>query len=158
MIDHLIEIVFKDVDFKEVGHLLIDLSSNGEEIVDYNFTCSSIDIDWNAAKLIEKIFIYKKNFGLFINLHELIKDGFCLPNCGIAVYRNENSINVELNFQLSDLKNFNINNFVENLMKLAKSIATQYHITDYFCGLEPAQDIKTRLFTNDQIGPFFLKS
>jgi len=46
----------------------------------------------------------------------------------------------------------------KNLMKLAKSIAVQYQIHDYFCGLEPVQETKTRLFTNQQPGPFSIES
>jgi len=42
-------------------------------------------------------------------------------------------------------------------MELAKCIAVQYQIDNYFCGLEPAQDINTRLFTNEQPGPFIIR-
>ncbi len=43
------------------------------------------------------------------------------------------------------------------LMKLAKSIAAEYNITEFFSGIESAKDKGTRLFTNDQIGPFVIK-
>ena len=157
MIDHLIEIVFKNISTEKIGSLLKDLSSHGQKVVSYKCTCDLVDINWGLEKSIEKAFIENKKFGLFINLNELSKDGICLPNCGIAVYKDEHTINLELNFQLSDLKEFKIEGLTKNLMKLAKSIAVHYHIDEYFCGLEPAQDAKTRLFTNEHLGPFFLK-
>ncbi|MBF8263372.1 MAG: hypothetical protein HW387_1037 [Parachlamydiales bacterium] len=157
MTDHFIEIVFKDVSVEKIESLIKDLSLNGQRVVSYNITCNSVKISWDTDKSIERIFTDNNNFGLFLNLDELKKDGICLPNCGIAVYKNENEINVELNFRLSDLKNFKTDNLVKKLMKLSKSIAAQYHINDYFCGLEPAQDIETRLFSKEQTGPLFLK-
>ncbi|HAZ15816.1 MAG TPA: hypothetical protein DCY54_04205 [Parachlamydiales bacterium] len=156
MIDHLIEIVFKNISRKKIGALLKDLSSNGQKIASYHFTCEPVAINWSLEKSIEKAFSGTKKFGLFINLNELVRDGINFPNCGIAVYKYENTINLEINIQLSDLKDFKFENLTKSLIQLAKSIATNYHINDYYCGLEPAQDTKTRLFTNEEIGPFFL--
>ncbi len=158
MNDHLIEIIFRNLSADKVGALLKDLSSNGKEIVNYNLTCDCPDIDWGVETSIERIFLEKESFGLFINLKELIKYNICLPNCGIAVYKDKKTINLEINFQLLDLKSIPITDLTTKLMKLAKSIAVQYKINDYFCGLEPARETKTRLFTNEQIGPFSIES
>ena len=158
MIDHLIEIIFKDVRANQIGALLKDLSSNGQKIVNHNFTCDCPAVAWDSKKSIEKIFCENRNFGLFINLKELTIDGICLPNCGIAVYKDENTINLEINFQLLDLKKNPIKDLAKHLMELAKSIALQYQIDDYFCGLEPAQEAETRLFTNEKLGPFSIES
>ncbi len=158
MRDYLIEMIFKNISFEKIGALLKDLSSSGQKIMSRSFTCDSPEVNWENEKSIQEVFIKNKNFGLFINLEELDKEGICLPNCAIAVYKNENKINFELNFQLSDLKKFKIKDLTKELMKLAKSIAVHYQIEDYYCGLEPAQDIKTRLFTNEQLGPFSIKS
>lgn len=154
MIDHLIEIIFRDVPNNKIGALLKDLSSNGQKIVNYNFTCDCPKVDWNIETSIERAFLEKANFGVFINLKELIRGNVCLPNCGIAIYKKENTINLEINFQVIDLENIPIKNLTKNLMELAKSIGVQYQIDDYFCGIEPAEETKTRLFTNEQLGPF----
>jgi len=154
MIDHLIEIIFRNIPNDKIGALLKDLSSNGQKIVNHNFTCDCPEINWSIETSIEKIFLENSNFGLFINLKELTRGNICLPNCGIAVYKDENTINLEINFQLLDLKDVPIKDLTKNLMELAKSIAVQYQIDDYFCGFEPAQETKTRLFTNEQLGPF----
>ncbi len=69
----------------------------------------------------------------------------------------EDGIDLEINFQLSDVKDVTFNELTKKLMKLAKSIATQYQISEYFCGIEPAYEMETRLFTNDQLGDFSIE-
>lgn len=154
MTDYLIEIIFKNISVDKIGDLLKYLSSNGQKIVNYHLTCDCPKIDWSIEASIKKTFLENNNFGLFINLKELTVKNIFFPNCGIAIYKDENTINLEINFQLSDLKNIPIKNLTKNLMELAKSVAAQYQIDNYFCGLEPAQEMKTRLFTNEQLGPF----
>ena len=157
MIDYLIELVFKDINIDEIGALLKDLSSDGIEIKDFNSTCEFLNINWSSEESIKKKFIENKNFGLFINLYKLECKHVFLPKCSIVVYKYETRIDVEINFQLSDLKKAGIRNLTENLMNLAKSIAVQYQIDEYFCGLEPAQDTETRLFTNEKKGAFIIE-
>jgi len=157
MSDHLIEIAFIHMPIRLIGQLLKDLSHNGERILSYNLTNISKELSWNSTKSLEKFFSENKNFALFINLKELQNGGLTIPNCGIAIYKDESTINFEINFQLSDLKNCKIIQLPSLLLKFAKSISARYKIKEYFCGLEPAEDIKTRLFTQDQLGPLTFK-
>ena len=154
MQDHLIEIIFKSVNTDQIGDLLKNLTANGTKIINCNATCSAMNIDWSNSKSISYVFSKNNNFGLFLTVNELRISDICLLNCGICVYKNVSSINFELNVQLSDIKNHGTDSLNFALMKLAKSIATEYHIIEYFSGIEPAEDIETRLFTNDQVGPF----
>lgn len=156
MNDFLIEIVFKDIRSDLIRFLLKDLSFSGEKIVGYNVTCDCPEVNWDSDTSIESMFLNNENFGIFLNLKELVRCNICLPNCGIAVYKNENAINLEINFQLLDLPDRVIQEMPKNLMELAKSVALQYHIDNYFCGIEPAQELTTRFFTKEQIGPFRL--
>lgn len=157
MIDHLIEIVFKNIPADEIGFLLKDLTSDGQEINRYYFTCECSAIDWNNEKLLKEIFINNENFGLFINLKELKKDSVCLKNCGLVIYKYENKIDLEINFKLFDLNPRFRKGLTSDIMKLAKSIANQYKIDLYFCGIEPAEDANTRLFTKEEIGPLSIE-
>ncbi len=157
MIDYLVEIIFKNVSLEKIGLLLQDLSSRGDDVIDYNLTCDSREIDWKLENSLTDVFAKQAFFGLFVNLKSLKRDGIRLPNCGLAVYKYATEINLEINFQLSDLKNFPAKDLTPALMKLAKSIAVDYGIDEYFGGLEPANDVETRLFTNDQAGPFSFK-
>lgn len=153
MTDHLIEIIFKGISLEKIGLLLIDLISKGSGIVSYNITFEHPNIDWNVEE-VNKIFINNKFFGLFVNLNELKSESIKLPNCGLALYKYENTVDLEINFQLSDLGAGPFKNLGESLMKFAKTIADQYQIDQYLCGIEPADDLQTRLFTNEILGPF----
>ena len=157
MIDHLIEIIFKDVPENKIGELLKDLTSQGKEVLNYNLTCDVSEVDWNSEQSIEALFNQNKNFGLFLNLKALKKSHVWLPKCGISVYKYEDKINLEINFQSSDLDSSSFKQITNKLMELAESIAIQYKIEEYYCGLEPAEEKKTRLFTNQHVGPFFIE-
>lgn len=137
---------------------LFDITLHGESIFNYYSTLNQLDIDWQDEKSIERVFNDNENFGLFINLKKLERNGISLPNCGIAIYKKEIKIDFELNFQLSDfLQNFKIEGLTKKLMKLAKSIAIHHQVSEYYCGLEPAQETHKRLFTNEHLGPLSLE-
>ena len=156
MTDHLIEIVFKEIPTEKIGSLLIDLISKGNGIVSYNITFDCSEIDW-SIEAIKKIFFENKNFGLFVNLKTLKAGKINLPNCGLAIYKYESTVDLEINFQLSDLEDVPLKSLAKNLMEFAKAIADQYQIDQYLCGIEPAHDLQTRLFTNESLGPFSFK-
>lgn len=155
MNDHLIEIVFKNIPLTEISRLIQNLTSNGHVITSYNLTCyGEKKVHWEDMSSIEKIFKDHNDFGLFINLIEFKKGKLSLPNCGLAIYKQNNKVDLEINFQLSEIKKQDLTSLVPDLIQFSKSIAKQSNIDEYFCGLEPAEDLETRLFTEDIIGPF----
>ena len=93
---------------------------------------------------------------LFLNLNSLNDPIISLPNCGIAIYKSNSLVILEINFQLSDLKETDRENLSKKLMTLANSIAKKYQITECIGGIEPANDTNLRLFTNDKLGPINL--
>lgn len=157
MNDHLIELMFKSVSEVKIGMLLKDLISNNENVSSYSITCNFPKVNWNSEQSIDTVFKQNKNFGLFLNLNTLEKEGIYLSKCGLSVYKYENNIDLEINFQLSDLKTSSIKQTSKRLMKLAKAIANQYEIEKYYCGLEPAEEKETRLFTKQLVGPLFME-
>ncbi len=153
MTDHLIEIVFKEISTEKIVPLLLNLISQGNGIVSYSITFDHSRINFNEKELNE-IFIDHQCFGLFVNLKELKAGNVYLPNCGLAIYKYENTVDLEINFQLSDLRSISFESLGEDLMEFAKVIAEQHQIDQYLCGIEPADDLQTRLFTNEKLGPF----
>jgi hypothetical protein len=155
MVDYLIEMIFSNFSAENVGRLLKKLGLNGKNVLSCDVVNSPLTINWNSEKSMEEIFGGTEDLAVFVNLKGLKVDGFFLSNCGVAIYKNTNMINIELNFEISELKRYRRGILAESLMKLARSIAADYHITNYFCGIEPAQDVTTRLFTNERPGPLF---
>jgi len=158
MIDYLIEIVFKNVKLENVSKAVKKLTLNGKNISDYNITCDTEEIDWSSDESISTLFLTNQNFELFINLKELKTKNYNIPRCGVSIYRYETSMDIELDFQLADIKGSNIDHLAEDLMEFSKTLARQSQIREYYCGIEPAQDPQTRLFTEDKLGPIFLTS
>ena len=156
MNEQLIEIIFKHISPDNIGMLLKELTFSGKKIKTFNFTCEFVDINWSSEKSIGEFFLKNKDFGLFLNLTDLTKENFSIPNCGIVVYKDDKHINVEVNFKLSEIKINAIDDLVGCLMGISRSIAVRYHISNYFCGIESAEDTKMRLFTNEHFGPFSL--
>ncbi len=159
MVYYLIEIIFKDVEIARIAELLKYLTSSGKRIIDYTSSSDKgkIRVDWGSEKEIRKIFSEEKKIYLLINLDQFKKGDLILPRCEIIVYKKNNSLDLEINFEYKYLKNSKINKLSESLLNISKSIAQQYHISTYFCGLEPAQDLETRLFTNGKPGPLYFK-
>ncbi|CCB90250.1 hypothetical protein [Simkania negevensis] len=154
--NQLIEIVFENIQLKKISALISELTENGSLISDYYASCECDNINWNEEISIEEFFNSHSNFGLFINLSEIKKGSFVIPNSSITVYKNEGTIDLEINFELKDLNNFSKKTLKKKLMAFSKELAADYHISNYYCGLEPAKDFETRLFTKDQAGPLSL--
>ena len=150
MDDFLVEIIFKCVPLKSLEPLLKKLSIHGQEVIDYTLTTGA-EVAWGVGGSIEKVFKTNKNFGFFINLKSLIQDEIQLSNCGICIYKYEEAIDLEINFQLVDVKK--TDHLSEKLMNFCKHIASEYQIKQYLCGIEPAEDVDMRLFTNEKFGP-----
>lgn len=152
MHDHLVEIIFTKVSVDSIGSLLQTLTLHGKTVLNYYITCASQVIDWTNKDAITTLFQENTEFGLFINLINLQQEDIYLPKCGISVYKMHTSIDLEINFQLSDLDYPELEKLAKTLMKLSKSIADSYDISNYFCGLEPANDPRMQLFNNENIG------
>ncbi|MBS0584967.1 MAG: hypothetical protein JSR76_01535 [Verrucomicrobia bacterium] len=156
MSDHLVEIIFKEVDLKNLIPLLQYLTSEGKNVVSYYDNYDLLKIDWKQEETIAKFFKDHEECALFINLDALNIEGISLKKCGLAIYQIENRINLEINFEILDIYNSTKIDLVEALMRLSNILSKKYEIKEFFCGLEPAGDLETRLFTKDQLGPFSL--
>lgn len=156
MNDYLIEIIFRNVPIDEIGQMLKELTANGTEILSYYFTCEVSEVKWDDCKTISSTFEKNQNFGLFINLKSVEIYPVLLIKCGLCIYKNIENINLEFNFQFSDAPVAFNKITTQQLMEFSKTLAKKYKIEDYYCGIEPAEEKSTRLFTKENIGPFLL--
>lgn len=156
MENFLIEIIFKNVPLEKIGSLLKDLTSGGKRVQNYDFVFFSAHIEWEIEQTIIKPFLENNSFKLFINLKLLEINKICLLKCGIVAHKFSNKIDVELNFNSIDIQNNSKESATNDLMLFAKDLANKNSINEYFCGVEPAEDIATRLFTQEIQGPFKL--
>lgn len=153
MVDYLIEVIFKKVSKSHISDFLLDITANGTLVDNYNLTCDFSPFLWNHDSL-DKLFNNETNFGLFINIQTLKSEHITIPNLGIVVLKFDKGIDLEINFDSFSIEN--TSNLTQRLMQLALEISKKCQPLEYYCGIEPAEDKETRLFTNDEIGPFSL--
>jgi len=138
----------------KIGNILKELTLDGERIKNYY---SSIDlpiIDWCNNKNIEQTFVNNKEFGLFINTSETKDESLIKPGFGISIYNNKDSINLELSFSYIDLENKYPKKIKVNLMNFTKYISQKYGVEEFYCGIEPAEDKDTQLFSYKSSGSY----
>jgi len=150
-LEYLIEIIFKRVSTSRISDFLLDITANGALVDNYNLTCDFSPFLWSHDSL-DKLFRSENNFGLFINIKTLKEKDIIIPDCGIVVLKFDKHIDLEINFDFSSMEN--TPNLTQRLMQFALVISKTCQPIEYYCGIEPAEDKETRLFTNQVIGPF----
>lgn len=75
-----------------------------------------------------------------------------VPNVGVRVLRVGEVFDIELNVDLDDVHEPRA--LASGLHEFANEVANRHGVKNYFCGLEPAGDEDTRLFTGTNMGPF----
>jgi hypothetical protein len=159
--NYLIELVFENVFFNHMSQMIKELSQEGKQITNYSLQADweiKGEINWHSADSITQILNQSTNNGwaLFINLTELNLKQSRIKNCTLQILQYDSQYDININFNLDDIRFRDSTDFIENLMKFARKIAFKYGIQHYFAGLEPADDEETRLFTNGKKGPLTL--
>ena len=152
MEDYLIEIIFKNIN-EDALTLFLETTTSRNNVKNYSTTTECREIDLTKRQSITLFLRQSEELGLFLNFETLKYEGFTLPKCGIAIYKSATTINMEINFQTSDLEKNQRKDLPEKLLAFAQSIATAYQIKNYYCGIEPAADQEGRVFTNGVLTP-----
>ena len=111
-----------------------------------------------AAKLLEEI-EHKSDGVAEMALEGLpISETTMLAGVHLRLLRYEpGPLDVELSFELEDVRGAQGMNFQRSLRDFSKAAAEAVGVVTYFAGLEPAVDEKTRLFTGPELGPIHLR-
>ena len=75
------------------------------------------------------------------------------PRINLSKY-DSNRFDVNMNFDIEQVKESSLNRLIEVLHEFASQLAKKIDIPNYYCGLDPAIDEDTRLFTGDKLGPY----
>ena len=159
--NNLMELVFENVFFNNIGQMIRELSQKGKQITNYSLQADweiEGEINWHSADSITQALNQSTNNGwsFFINLSELNLKQFSIKNCTLQILQYDSKYDISINFNLDDIRFRHSTDFIETLMKFARKIAFKYGIQHYFAGLEPADDEETRLFTNGKKGSLTL--
>ena len=155
----LAEFAFEDVPTVELGNLIFEMVRREGNIIDYRYwspeladeevdigqTCSQEKSDrWTSS--------LKEHTWLTVNIYNLELSTIKIPNCSIGFIRHNATQDVEVNFRLDEVEHLSTSLWVKELMAFSDRIAKQYGIQNFYCGLMPARDEDTRLFTNRTLG------
>ncbi|HYX37386.1 MAG TPA: hypothetical protein VE954_30145 [Oligoflexus sp.] len=80
-------------------------------------------------------------------------DAFNLTKCDFRIIKYEGKFDFEISFKLSD--QHGLSNLV--LSEFFTKMAIKHKASQVFCGIEPASDSNTRVFTGSSLGPIILK-
>ena len=107
--------------------------------------------DFSPFQKIMKLFQYKGDSVLMIQLDKFFIQGVDLLSIGINIYKFGNLYDFELYFDSLE----DDSNKIEILYDYAKKIQKECGIKKYFCGLEPATDTETQFFSHLGRGPIW---
>jgi len=147
------EIVFEDVNQRDLEKLLIYLFGSSERVSDINVpedldgrhkNCSHIEL----AKLVFEVGLS----AIMVTLHGFSMDGKTkIPSALFRIIKYEDKVDVDFFFESSD--HDWVDSVMLSAMKFCKNISTRLGVGKIYAGMEPASDENTRYFTNDRPGP-----
>lgn len=149
----LLEVVFENTGPDAAYAMLNKLSAFGSNVRDYSVSFGEPNqtaIDWSNIKNLFDV--NTEDISLFVNLKNFNMYNVIASTCSVQVIRYGKSYDVNIIVDIDDFKNLALPKIGEILQRMAQAIAAEFGIYSYFCGLEPARDMETRLFTRDQIG------
>lgn len=140
----------------DLFELVFHVNTNIDDVLKKIFLYFSPNIKddkiYNHLSLLEETGSRLVDEGLELNFK-----GKRIRNCSIWLRRNkEKDYLVEINFIFKDIQE-NYKEYFDCLKELAINIAERCSIKNYYCGLEPVDDIDNQYFSDNGYGCLFNK-
>lgn len=149
----LIELVFVRVPDGAVHKLVNDLSQSGDIL---EFSHSEV-CGLNQEKAILDLTLLLKYevgpFSIFVRIANASIGGVPIRSSLVRILRFEGMNEVAFVFGSAEIEATDRQDAVEKLAAGAEALASGTGVLAYYCGFEPATDEKTRLFSNERMGP-----
>jgi|LakMenEpi03Aug12_release.lakeMendotaPanAssembly.Ray.scaffolds.fasta_scaffold438637_2 hypothetical protein len=154
MTNELIELVFEVVPKEQLNDLVNDLFpvSNVLQIISNDESLEfARDAKFDYVDAIKKTELLTT--AIIVKASLVFFDGVSIDNplCQVLVY--EDLVDVLIIFSLSDVRAEDGSDPLKVIHGAASKIAEKSSVSDYYCGLEPAQDERTRFFSKNMTGP-----
>jgi hypothetical protein len=151
----LFEVVFEGVNKTCVIQLLIHLISGARCVSDV--TCTE-ELEWIGdghinRKALEAAINFNVDICVLIKLEDMMIDNVVLPLVLLRLVKYGDKFDVDFSFDANKIKNVNSTLLIKYLHSYAKAIAGDFSVANFFGGMEPASDPRTRRFTNQTAGP-----
>jgi hypothetical protein len=148
-VGHLLEAVFASIGRIAVKAIMRDLAEQGN--VQDSIAIDGIDADDITPEVaIDRVVTYCAfGFGRFA-----FSNRASIENVVASAYLDLDSWSLEFTMDTADIHEGG--SFTEELHGWATALARKHGINDFYAGLEPADDLDTRLFTGSSRGPLRL--
>ena len=157
IMSELIEIVFEEVNESDFFSIFFEISGQYSNDVFLNNKDQAINVRSVSPQLFRDIFSLEKNHVCTLELEKYVIGRVCLQGVLIRFLKYDgNKYDIDFNFAMNKLSKIDLINLVDDLLIFCLSLSRKHKIKDFYCGLEPAKDENTRLFTGEIVGPFFL--
>lgn len=151
----LIEVVFEKISKEFVTQLFIKLLKKTEKIS--NIKCSeqfiSLPNEEISEDIIDKLIEYDCDFTLIVNTKNLKFDNITIPNTLFRLIKYGYDYDVDFNFDYNEIKNVKVPDLINILQNHMKIIASEFGVSSFYGGMDPASDKDTRYFTGEELGP-----
>ncbi len=149
----LTEVVFEGIPDRKLKDLLDSIVAMGEiESIEYGDHCEEKSLAELKTLLPADGFAFVRVRSLALNKNVL------LDLVLIRIFRGENRVNLlDFTFGTNDIESDFTSN-IKELHRLTTSLARRFEVECYYAGMEPADDLNTRYFTNEEYGALFSKT
>ncbi|WP_176041077.1 hypothetical protein [Burkholderia stabilis] len=151
--DGLIELIFDRVPGGNVDKLVNDFLQGGDILGISHSELGSLDPK-TVNRYLMPILRQETDFSsVFIRTANAMIGNVSIRSPLVRILRFEGGIEVAIVFDSADIEATDRQGVVTKLAVGAAALASSAGVPEYYCGFEPANDEKTRLFTRGKIGP-----
>ncbi len=148
----LLEIVFDDLNKLSTVNLLNEIifcNKIKNKLV--RVLVSEKELVWR--NIIDIKFAVEKidNKSILINFNKIDEEKFSIINPCIRVIKYNEKFEIAILFNMDDL--LCLTEKTKAIFDFTSSLAIKHEVKKFYCGIEPAADAGTRLFTNYELGP-----
>jgi hypothetical protein len=152
---NLFEVVFENVAKNDVSQLLMTLITSSKRII--SAQCSEdfvlMDGDKLNTNILDLVLNFDGDISALINFQDMKVGRVILPKILLRLVKYTDQYDIDFSFDESEFENEDMMSQISEIHSYAKKLASEYDITSFFGGMEPASDEDTRYFTNELLGP-----
>lgn len=156
--NELFEFAFDGIPADSLGNLIIDLIRTADQIVD----AMENGVDVLPASVLDRVYWHgiasrSGEAACIINFKTVEIGGKHVARPTLIMMHYDDMSDISIVVSGGDCKNAGLNAGAD-FYQWARKISEKYCVTDFYGGLDAAQDMNTRLFSKDGPGPFLSMS
>ncbi len=154
--DGLIELVFENVPDDGIGKLIRHLLRGAGKLHVTHSELGELDPTKSVEELLPLLKLGEEAASIFIRTDVNMVGDVPIFDPLVRILRFDGANEVAVVFECRRTEESFFSEFITKLSARSQRLASDIGVQKYYCGFEPATDEATRLFSNDNIGPFLM--